>query len=50
MDNLEVTIDSIRDFHNLINNFPPKTKHPFSTPDDETEPYFSISKVSQQLI
>ena len=39
VENIHVTTSSIRDYHNRINNnSSPKTKHPFSTPDDETEP------------
>jgi len=43
IENIHVTTGSIRDYHNRINNIPPKTKHPFSTPDDETEPKFMIT-------
>src|SRR4051794_9816826 len=38
VDNVHNMTGIVNNHRDKINNSPPKNKHPFSTPDDETEP------------
>ncbi|KAA2283865.1 hypothetical protein [Candidatus Nitrosocosmicus sp. SS] len=38
VENIHEITGRVNRYRGEINNLPPKTKHPFSTPDEETEP------------